>query len=157
LPVVRTIQPNFVRQGHEEVAADPGLQVLLREVALAPGEDLDELLAEVGGERTGVPLRPVGRVARRHDGDADPVRAERIDRDEEHERGVHAPGKPQDDMAEAVLRDVVARAEDEGLVDLLDGGRPHGDRALLRTDAGVGDRSCGDERPAVGHDRPLGP
>ena len=109
----------LVRQRHQQVAADPRLQVLLGDVRLAALEDggqhllvdlhrrrdrhVDALDAEVRRQLARVALGPLGRVARRHHDRRDPVGAERVRRDQRHERGVDPAREPEHDVLEAVL------------------------------------------------------
>ena len=58
--------------------------------------------------------------ARGHRDADDPVGAERLDGDRRRERRVDAAGEPDDGLREAVLAHVVAGAEDERLVDLVE-------------------------------------
>ena len=85
---------------------------------------LDRDLAEVDAERLGEPLRvaarPLRRVARRHRDAVHALRAERLDAERGGERRVDAAGEPDHDVAEAVLRHVVAQPELEREPHLLE-------------------------------------
>ena len=76
------------------------------------------LHAEVVGERARVGDRALGGVARRVRDADDVLGAQGIGRDRGDEAGVDAAGDADEDGLEAVLVHVVARAGDEGLVDL---------------------------------------
>jgi hypothetical protein len=137
--------------------ADARLQVLLREVRLAAREglgqqlvvgghrpldgQLEQLHAQVPGHRPGVGLRAGRGVARRHDRHADALGPQRVHRHEQDQGGVHAAGQAQADVREAVLLDVVARAEDERGVDLGDGIERLGDLAPPALDRGARGRA----------------
>ena len=60
----------------------------------------------------GVPDGVVGGVAGRHEHAVHPIGPQRVDRQGGHQRGVDPAGEPDDDIAEAVLGDVVAGTED---------------------------------------------
>ena len=74
--------------------------------------------AEVGGERLGVGDAALARVPRRHEHAGHVIGAERVDRDRGDERRVDAARDRDEHVGDAVLEHVVARAEDERLVDL---------------------------------------
>ena len=95
--------------------------------------------AEVRRELLGVAARVVRRVARRHGHAVDPIGAERVDRDDRHERGVDPARQPDHHVGEAVLLDVVAGAEHQRLVHLLVAAEEVGDRRLP-ADGGIGGR-----------------
>ena len=131
----RQDQPaELVGHRHQQVAADAGLEVLLGDVLLAIAEDGGEHAvielhrlgdrqlvardAEVLGQHARVALGARGRIGRGHDHRGDLLGAERVDGDGRHERGVDAAAEPEDDVLEAVLAHVVARAEHERGVDL---------------------------------------
>ena len=68
-------------------------------------------------------------MGRGHDHAGDAIGAEGVDREQGHERRVDPARERQPDMTEAVLRDVVAKAEDERAVDLGEIGERLGDPA----------------------------
>ena len=123
-----------VRDRHQQVAADPRLDVLGRE-PLDPARRRRGSrrrrpsrrrsagraarfrgCGRGGGRRPGSRRSSAGRASpRRH-----AVGAERVDGDQRDERGVDAAGEAEDDRAEAVLLDVVAEAEEERGVDLVE-------------------------------------
>ena len=72
--------------------------------------DLAEVAAEVLGEPLRVAARPLRRVARRHRDAVHAFGAERLDRERGDERRVDPAGDADDDLLEAVLAHVVARA-----------------------------------------------
>ena len=80
---------------------------------------LDQLRAQVRGDRAGVGLRPLARVSGGHHHAGEPFGAERIGRDERHQRRVDAARQAHDGALEAVLAGVVAHAEHERLIDLV--------------------------------------
>ena len=127
----------LVGDSHEQVASDAGLHVLLRDVGLRAVEygvegvfhgavdvldgDDAERNAQGGGERLRVGHAAVGGVAGGHGDALDVLGAEGVDGDDGGEAGIDAAGEADERLAEAVLADVVAGAEDEGVVDLADG------------------------------------
>ena len=80
--------------------------------------ELEELDAEALGERPRVVLGAGGGVVRGHAHAGHALGPERVDRDQRHQRGVDPAREPDHDALEAVLLDVVARAERERGVDL---------------------------------------
>ena len=124
----------LVGERHQQVAADPGLEVLLGQVGLVTGElgveclrvgvhdGLDPQLvradAQRGGECARVVLGGGGGVGGGHDRRAHALGAERVGGQAGDERGVDPPGEAEDDVGEAVLLDVVAQSEHQRRVDL---------------------------------------
>ena len=80
--------------------------------------DLDQLGAEVLGDRAGVALGLVAGVGGGHDDALQALGADGVGGDLGDQRGVDAAREADDDVGEAVLADVVAHAEGEGGVDL---------------------------------------
>ncbi len=129
-----------VRERHHEVAADPRLEVLRGDAAEAAGaveaslervgvdahraldRDLDQLRAQVADDRPRVLLRLRAGVGGGHDDAGQPLAAERVGGDQRDQRRVDAARDGDDDVAEAVLLDVVAKAGDERRVDLVEVG-----------------------------------
>ncbi len=89
-----------------------------------------QLDAEVLGQPLGVAAGARGGVRRGHRHARHAVGPERVDGDQRDERRVDAAAEPEHDVLEAVLRDVVARAEHERPVDLLDDVERRRDRVL---------------------------
>ena len=113
----------------------------------APDRQLEQLDAEVVRERLRVRPRALRRIARRHRHAGHAVRAERVDRDQQHERRVDATGQPDHDVLEAVLGHVVAGGEHERRIDLGVGVEQLGDLAAdLGLRAVVGGLADGGER-----------
>ena len=118
----------------QDGAPDAGLDVLLGDAwlgaAKCAGEDLfeclvrrldgevEELDAQRLGDEAGVLEALRGRVSRRHAHADDVLGAERIGGDRRGERRVDAARQPDHHLLEALLVDVVVRAEDDGGVDL---------------------------------------
>ena len=88
--------------------------------------------AEVGAECDRVGDRTLARVPRGHGHPVHVLRAERVDRDGGDQRRVDPAGEPDHRVGEAVLRDVVAGAEDQCLVDLLLGSEHRSERRRER-------------------------
>ncbi len=154
----------LVRQRHQGHAPDARLEVLLGEVRLTTVEAGRQHLAERGerrldgddppvdaevvGQALGVGDRVVARVARRHEHAVHAVGPERVDRDGGDDRRVDPARQADDHVAEPVLRDVVARAEDERLVHLAVRRRAAG--AAGATTRGAGTACAADTSTTAG-------
>ncbi len=82
-----------------------------RHLVIAHAEDLRHAARVLETDRS--------RVRRGHHHRAHTVATERIDRDGEHERGIHAARKSQQHARKPVLGDVVANTHDQRLVDVV--------------------------------------
>src|SRR5256714_711589 len=126
LVAARDEQPaELVRERHRERPPDPRLEVLLRDVRLAPGEGigehagvgldhgLDRQLAKAAAEVLGEPARVGPRLLRgiagRHRDAMNALGPERLDRECGRDGGVDPARDADDDGLEPVLRDVVAQ------------------------------------------------
>ena len=128
--------PELVRQRHQQHAADPRLQVLLGQIGLPPlerlGEDareclddgLDPDLAEIAVQPFREPARVLTcrlrRVTRGHRHAVHALGPERFGRKRGGDRRIDATRDADHDLAEAVLRNVVAEAELECKPHLLE-------------------------------------
>ena len=117
--------------------------------------DLDQLGAEVGGDRAGVGLGLVAGVGGGHDHAADALGAERVDGDQRHQRRVDSARERDADMAEAVLAHVVAQPEDERRVDLGEVGQRLG-AACRRRRRDLADQQLLVELGGAGDDLAVG-
>ena len=115
-----------------------------------PDRDLDQLALQVASDSPGVPLCFSAGMRRGHHHAAHVLRPDRVCGEQRHQGGVDPAREGEADVAEAVLADVVAQAEDERLVDLLEvgqrlrhpgraGGGQLADQQLLLELGGAGD------------------
>src|SRR6266481_2932737 len=137
VPRVEHQPAELVRQGHQVVAPDARLEILFRHVFLEslerPREHplvrlehtrdgyAEKIDAEVLGETNRVVAGARGGERRGHGDPGDVGRPQRIHGHRGHDRRVDAARQADHHVFEAVLGHVVARAEDEGAIDLLDG------------------------------------
>ncbi len=126
--------PVGVREGHEDRPPDASLEVLLGECQTKFAErrtqsvlegregtgdrNLDGLDAESVRERVRVGQTSLARVRTRHEYTMDVPGAERVGGESRHERGIDAARQTEDNIREAVLAHVVAKAGEECRVDL---------------------------------------
>ncbi len=131
----RQDQPaELVGECHQEIPADPRLQVLLRDVGrggaelslqrlvVSPHHSLDRKLAQVRAK----PRRELPRVLlcgargvrRGHHDDAHAIRPQGVRRKARDERRVDTPREAQADVAKAVLLDVITQSQAERGIDL---------------------------------------
>ena len=147
VPGTQQQRAEFIRKRHEDVAANPGLDVLFGDVARQIAKDrlqraeirLEkrrdryhmELNAQVRRQGLGIAETLLGRIRSRH-GDAQNVfRAQRVRRQRGNDGGVDPSAQPDDPLLEPALSYIVPRPQNQRLMHGFDLGGGAGPQLLV--------------------------